>query len=58
MTHLEYTVLDVELGYAELVHESGNHREGRTSLRHNGDGYRCANTVLSFLDLLHGNNEE
>lgn len=51
ITDLEYTVLDIELGHAELVHERGNYSERRTSLRHDGYGYGRADTVLSFLNL-------
>ena len=48
---LEDAVLHVELGHAVLVHEAGQHGEGRARLGHDGDGHRRAHAVLSLLDL-------
>mmetsp|Transcript_9934 Transcript_9934/g.17038 ORF Transcript_9934/g.17038 Transcript_9934/m.17038 type:complete len:221 (-) Transcript_9934:402-1064(-) len=48
---LEHAVLHVELRHAVLVHERGEHGEGRARLRHDGDGHRCAHAVLPLLHL-------
>ena len=47
----ENAVLDVQLGHAVLVHQGGKNREGRTRLRHDGDGYRRTHSVLPLLHL-------
>ena len=37
--------------YNVLVHESGQHGEGRARLGHDGDGHGRAHAVLPLLDL-------
>merc|ERR1719347_81957 len=48
---LEDAVLNVELWHPVLIHETGEHRERRTGLRHDGDGDSGAHAILSLLHL-------
>ena len=47
----EHAVLHVELRNPVLVHQSWEHGEGGTRLGDDGDSYRRADAVLTFLHL-------